>query len=127
MYQQKIKQRKDKRETAGKWTSEGMKRLNSLITMVQEDRNKETREDFEEELQDMYVKYADKNMEQISRNKRKRELDEMIREKEESKEETLKPKGKGKEKVKRKRQEQLWQEYKIGLGISPGIVPRRKA
>ena len=77
LYQQKIKKRKDKRETAGKWTPEGMKRLNSLITMVQDGRNGERREQFEEELQDMYIKHADKNMELMAKNKRKREMDEM--------------------------------------------------
>ena len=77
LYQQKIKKRKDKRETAGKWTPEGMKRLNSLITMVQDGRNGERREQFEEELQYMYIKYADKNMELMAKNKRKREMDEM--------------------------------------------------
>ena len=77
LYQQKIKKRKDKRETAGKWTPEGMKRLNSLITMVQDGRNGERREQFEEDLQDMYIKYADKNMELMAKNKRKREMDEM--------------------------------------------------
>ena len=44
MYQKKIKQRKDKRKTAGKWTIEGMKRLNSLIEMVKQDRNSKNRE-----------------------------------------------------------------------------------
>ena len=77
VYQKKIKQRKDKRETAGKWTMEGMKRLNLLIEMVQQDRNSENREKFEEELQDMYINYADKNMERVAANKRKREVKEM--------------------------------------------------
>ena len=77
LYQQKVKKRKDKRETAGKWTTEGMNRLNSLITMVQDGRNGERREQFEEELQDMYIKHADKNMELMAKNKRKREMDEM--------------------------------------------------
>ena len=77
LYQQKIKQRKDKRETAGKWTSDGMKRLNTLITMVKDGRNGESREIFEEKLQDMYIKHADKNMELIAKNKRKREMEEL--------------------------------------------------
>lgn len=77
LYQQKIKKRKDKRETAGKWTPDGMNRLNSLITIVQEARNTEGREHFEEELQDRYIKLADENIETMSKNKRKREMDEM--------------------------------------------------
>ena len=77
LYQQKIKTRKDKRETAGKWTDKGMVRLNSLITMVKAGRNSETREDFEEELQDVYVKNADSNMELMAKNKRKREMEEL--------------------------------------------------
>ena len=81
LYQQKIKKRKDKRETAGKWTADGMKRLNSLITMVQEGRNSEDREQFEEELQDRYIKLADENIETMSKNKRKREMEEMNRRK----------------------------------------------
>ena len=77
LYQKKIKKRKDKRETAGKWTADGMKRLNSLITMVQDGRNNENREEFEDELQDKYIKLADKNIETASKNKRKREMEEM--------------------------------------------------
>ena len=77
LYQQKIKPRKDKRETAGKWTLDGMKRLNSLITMVKEGRNSEDREQFEEELQHTYIKLADENIETMSKNKRKREAEDM--------------------------------------------------
>ena len=77
LYQQKIKKRKDKRETAGKWTPEGMKRLNSLITMVQDSRNSDMREEFEEDLQDIYIKHADSNMELMAKSKRKREIEEM--------------------------------------------------
>ena len=54
-----------------------MKRLNTLITMVKDGRNGESREIFEEKLQDMYIKHADKNMELIAKNKRKREMEEL--------------------------------------------------
>ena len=81
LYQKKIKKRKDKRETAGKWTIDGMNRLNSLITMVQDGRNNEDREQFEDELQDKYIKLADENIETASKNKRKREMEEMNRRK----------------------------------------------
>ena len=77
LYQKKVKKRKDQRETAGKWKPKGMVRLNTLITMVQENRNSETRETFEEELQRIYIKHADTNMEIMARNKRKREMEEM--------------------------------------------------
>ena len=77
LYQKKWKKRKDKRETAGKWTLEGMKRLNSLITVVQVGRKSEMRENFEEEFQDMHIKHADRNMELMAKNKRKREIEEM--------------------------------------------------
>ena len=77
LYQQKIKKRKDKREMLGKWTPEGMKRLISLITTVQVGRNYESREHFEEELQDMYIKQVDRNTKLMAKNKRKREIEEM--------------------------------------------------
>ena len=39
LHQARVKQIKDKIDTAGKWTQKGMKRLNELLTMVQEERN----------------------------------------------------------------------------------------
>ena len=76
LYQQKIKKSKDKkREAAGKWTPEGMERLNELITMVQEGRNEAARDEFEEGLQQQYVDYAEENLD-VVKNKRKRELEQ---------------------------------------------------
>ena len=76
LYQQKIKKSKDKkREAAGKWTAEGMERLNELITMVQEGRNEVARDEFEEGLQQQYVDYAEENLD-MNKNKRKRELEQ---------------------------------------------------
>ena len=76
LYQQKIKKSKDKkREAAGKWTPEGMERLNELITMVQEGRNEVARDEFEEGLQQQYVDYAEENLD-MNKNKRKRELEQ---------------------------------------------------
>ena len=77
LYQARVKQRKDKIDTAGKWTQKGMKRLNELLTLVQEGRNGATREEFEMSLQRKYVHYADSNVELRNKNKRKRELEEM--------------------------------------------------
>ena len=77
LYQARVKQRKDKIDTAGKWTQKGMKRLNELLTLVQEGRNGATREEFERSLQRKYVHYADSNVELRNKNKRKRELEEM--------------------------------------------------
>ena len=77
LYQIRVRQRKDKIDTAGKWTKEGMDRLNKLITLVQEGRNSNTREQFEIGLQEQYIKYADSNIELQNKNKRKRELEEM--------------------------------------------------
>ena len=77
LYQQKIKKSKDKkREAAGKWTPEGMERLNELITMVQEGRNEVARDEFEEGLQQQYVDYAEENLD-MNKNKRKRDLEQM--------------------------------------------------
>ena len=76
LYQQKIKRSKDnKKEAVGKWTLEGMERLHELITVVQEGRNRETRDEFEERLQQKYVDYADNNLDTL-RKKRKRELNQ---------------------------------------------------
>ena len=77
LYQAKIRKRNDNIDTAGKWTEDGMKRLNALITMAQEGRNRTTRDEFETLLQNKYIQYADSNVEMRLRNKRKRELDEM--------------------------------------------------
>lgn len=77
LYQVKVKQRKDKIDTAGKWKKEGMERLNELITKVQHGRNGEIREQFETVLQEKYVNYADNSIEEQNKNKRKREADEM--------------------------------------------------
>ena len=54
-----------------------MKRLNSLIAIVQVSRNSEMREEFEEDLQGMYIKHTDSNMELMAKSKRKREIEEM--------------------------------------------------
>ena len=54
-----------------------MKRLNELLTLVQEGRNGATREEFERSLQRKYVHYADSNVELRNKNKRKRDLEEM--------------------------------------------------
>ena len=78
LYQIKVKQRKDKVDTAGRWTTEGMDRLNDLITKVQQGRNEPNRDKFEIDLQEKYIKYAEKNMDMQNRNKRKRELEEMV-------------------------------------------------
>ena len=78
LYQVKVRQRRDKIDTAGKWTKEGMKRLNDLITMVQEGRNGSRREQFEMLLQNKYVDYADANIELRDKNKRRRELEDMV-------------------------------------------------
>jgi len=76
LYHQKIKKFKDKkREASGKWTAEGMERLNELITMVQEGRNEMERDEFEEGLQQQYVDYAEENLD-MNKNKRKRELEQ---------------------------------------------------
>ena len=80
LYQVKVRQRKDKIDTAGKWTKEGMERVNELITMVQDGRNSVTREQFDIQLQNKYVCYADENNERRNRYKRKRELEEMASE-----------------------------------------------
>ena len=54
LYQQKVKKRKDNRDTAGRWTDEGMERLNFFIRAVREYRSDEgegvTREAVEAEL-----------------------------------------------------------------------------
>ena len=77
LYQRKVRQRKDKIDTAGKWKREGMDRLNFLISLVEEGRNDPVREQFEIGLQERYIMYADSNIEAQNRNKRKRELEEM--------------------------------------------------
>ena len=53
LYQKNVKQRKDNIDSAGKWTNEGMNRLNELIVKVQEVR--EDREEFELKLQKLYI------------------------------------------------------------------------
>ena len=58
LYQQKVKKRKDNRDTAGRWTDEGMEHLNFFIKAVREYKSAEsggsTREVVEEELQQRY-------------------------------------------------------------------------
>ena len=77
LYQKKVKQRKDKRETAGNWTSDSMERLNELLTKIRSNRNAVGRHNFEEDLQNDYVKYADKNMELINKRKRRQEIEDI--------------------------------------------------
>ena len=76
LYQINIKKSKDNRkEAVGKWTLEGFERLNELITTGQEGRNRETRDEFEDRLQQKYVDYADNNLGKLHK-KRKRELEQ---------------------------------------------------
>ena len=74
LYQQKVKESKDKKKSAGRWTSEGFERYNELLTKVKESRNKRWRQKFEEDLQQMYVDKADRNLNAY--NRRKRKMDE---------------------------------------------------
>ena len=76
LYQLNIKKSKDNRkEAVGKWTLEGFERLNELITTVQEGRNRGTRDEFEDRLQQKYVDYAENNLGALHK-KRKRELEQ---------------------------------------------------
>ena len=73
LYQQNIKMRKDKRLTAGRWTDKGMKRLNELIQIVTEMRQKEERREFEVGLKDMYEDRLTSDEKRVAMNKRIRE------------------------------------------------------
>ena len=76
LYQQKVKQRKDNKETAGKWTQDGMVRLNELLSKITTMRNTTERRNFEVLLQADYVTLADSKMEVINR-KQKQQLEDM--------------------------------------------------
>lgn len=52
-YQSEVKPRKDKKNSAGRWTEDGLKRMNELIAMVTERRSQ--RCSFEDDLKKMYV------------------------------------------------------------------------
>ena len=74
LYQRKVKMRKDKRETAGKWTDKGMERYNEMLQTVKNYRNSDWRQNFEDELQKMYEKDTDKSGKK--KNKRNKDLND---------------------------------------------------
>lgn len=59
LYQKNFYRKKDKKETAGKWTDDGFRRYNELLSMVRESRNSNWRTSFEDELQKRYIERAD--------------------------------------------------------------------
>ena len=75
LYQQKVKKRKDNRDTAGRWTDEGMERLNFFINAVREYRSAEgggaTREAVEVELKRRYEMEHNGQSELLRRRKRR--------------------------------------------------------
>jgi hypothetical protein len=86
LYQQKVKRRKDNRETAGRWTDEGMERLNFFIKSVKGYRSLEggaaRREGVESELKRRYEMEHNGQSELLRRRKRRldrtRENEEVV-------------------------------------------------
>ena len=76
LYQKNVKVRKDNRQTAGRWTDEGMERLNELLMLIKDSRNDERRQLVEDDLMERYVNHADNNMEAYNRRKRRLELED---------------------------------------------------
>ena len=76
LYQKNVKPRKDNRQLAGRWTDEGMERLNELLMLIKESRNDERRHLVEDDLMECYVNYADNNMDTYNRRKHRLELEE---------------------------------------------------
>ena len=76
LYQKNVKTRKDNRQTAGRWTDEGMERLNELLMLIKNSRNDEIRHSVEDDLMERYVNHADNNMELYNRRKCRLELEE---------------------------------------------------
>jgi len=76
LYQKNVKTRKDNRQTAGRWTDEGMERLNELLMLIKDSRNNERRHLVEDDLMERYVNYADNSTEAYNRRKRRLELDD---------------------------------------------------
>lgn len=87
LYQQKVKKRKDNRDTAGRWTDEGMERLNYFIKAIKEYRSGGkggglTRDVVEEELKRRYEMELNGQSELMRRRKRRmdrsRDDDEVV-------------------------------------------------
>ena len=73
LYQQKVKTRKDDRETAGRWNNEGIARLNELSDRIKETRNSNWREAIELDLTERYANNAHNSSEAYTKKKRRME------------------------------------------------------
>ena len=71
LYQKKVKTRKDKRVTAGRWTYEGMERLNEFFEVVISFRDCDDRKEWEKELKEEYRELAIKSGKEAYFNKKK--------------------------------------------------------
>ena len=77
LYQKKVKTGINGKETAGKWTNNGMERLNELLSAMTKKRNAIGRDKFEEKLQEIYVEHADNRMKEYNRKRQKEEMEQL--------------------------------------------------
>ena len=71
LYQRNVQHKKNKVHTAGKWLDKGIKRYNEMLMVVKQNRNSSWRNKFEKNLQDVYIKLADENMDKYMRKRNK--------------------------------------------------------